>query len=265
LDIVALEILTVVLLGAAVGFACYREWAKHKKKDEKQLPVDWDLRLRPLFSDVDRTVWLWLKQVFPEHEVLVKVPVIRFLSGTSDDLKALIQIKDVYCSFTVCSPRGRVIGCIDVPGPKGLKASRRDLKKNLFDSCGLPYAVLGANDLPTYEALRAVFLKEAMPLIPVNSKFEPSHSSQVSEFPASEAAPEAMPDLGAPGTASIDAVSDVRNNLHFKLDNNRKRRLAAMESLKTSAGVIEDNAKLGLTARWDDSFIMGERPLPSVH
>ena len=166
MDIVTLEILAAALLGSALGFWIYRSWARHQLRNEKRIPDRWNLKPRPLFNDVDRTVWLWLRQVFPEHEVLVKVPVVRFLSGSSEDLKALVQIKDVYCSFTLCTPDGRVIGCIDVPGPKGLKASRRDHKRKLFEHCGLPYAVLGPQNLPTHEILRAVFLNETLPLMP---------------------------------------------------------------------------------------------------
>jgi hypothetical protein len=227
-----------------------------------------------------------LKQVFPEHEVLVKVPVIRFLSGSTGDLKAMIQIKDIYCSFTICSPKGRVLGCIDIPGAQGLKASRRDLKKKLFDSFGLPYAVLGPKDLPTQEALRALFLNETLPQLPIASQFEASHLSQVSDYPAQvempdfTKMPESIPEpmkvsipvqvqasipVPVPVSVSLDPVGDVRHNLHIKLEGNRKRRLAAMESLKASAGVVEDTTAPGSGSRWDDSFIMGEGPAHSVH
>lgn len=261
LDIVTLEILAVALFGFAWVYWIYRRGQVRKQNNETQFPTHWELRLRPLFSEVDRSVWLWLAQVFPEHEVLVKVPMIRFLSGSSADLKALVQIKDIYCSFTVCSTKGKVIGCIDVPGAQGLKASHRDLKKKLFDDCGLPYAVLGAHDLPTREVLRAIFLKEAVPLIPSISHFEASLSPQVSEFPVSEAPVDIEPEHAV----GLDSVANVRNNLHIKLDGNRKRRQMAVDSLKNNMGVVDDKASGGITPRWDDSFIMGEGPAPSVH
>jgi hypothetical protein len=59
-------------------------------------------------------------------------------------------------------------------------------------------------------------------------------------------------------TLKADEAASVRNSLHVKLDGNRKKRLAAMESLKISAGVVEDNSAQGLAQRWDDSFILGE-------
>ena len=254
-----MKILAALLLAGALVFGIYR--IRQQQKNEKQIPDYLNLRLRPLFSDVDRTVWLWLRQVFPEYEVLVKVPMVRFLSGYPEDLKTLVQIKDVYCTFTVCAPHGRVIGCIDVPGAKGLKASRRDLKQKLFEQCGLPYAVLGHQDLPTHAVLRAVFLKETAPLTPSTSQFEPSHSSQASEFPVTEA----PMDIAPTPVVNLDSVGSVRNSLHIKLDDNRKRRHEAMESLKNSTGVVEDKVSSGLVPRWDDSFIMSEGVLPQRH
>ena len=268
MDIVTLKILGVALLAFVLGYWIYRRGQARKQANETKFPDHWELRLRPLFSDVDRSVWLWLKQVFPEYEVLVKVPVVRFLSGSSSDLETLVQIKDIYCTFTLCSPSGRVIGCIDVPGVKGLKASRRDFKKHFFSSMALTYAVLGADDLPTHEALREKFLNEGLPLAPSASKFEPSLSSQGSEFPSQA---ETQPNTQTPVLAQqqtpvpLDSVVDVRHNLHAKLDGNRKRRLDAMESLKASAGVVKDTTTHGGASRWEDSFILGEGPSTSAH
>ncbi len=258
MDILSLTILAVSLLVVSVAYWSYRSWVADRKKQENRLPLHWNLRQRPLFSDVDRAVWLWLKQVFPEYEILVKVPVVRFLSGSSDDLKAMIQIKDVYCSFTVCSPKGWVMGCIDVPGPQGLKASRRDLKTKLFEGCGLPYAVFGAQDLPTHEDLRTLFLNERASSPTTVSQFEASHPSPASEFSVTEMAEK----MELTETLKNDEAASVRNSLHVKLDANRKRRQAAMDSLKVSAGIVEDNATKGLAQGWDDSFIIGEGTTP---
>jgi hypothetical protein len=266
LDIVTLVILLVAVLGVGWAYWFYRRELARKQSIETEIPTQWEIRLRPLYSEVDRTVWLWLKQVFPEHEVLVKVPVIRFLSGSSGDLKTMVQIKDIYCSFTLCTPKGRVLGCIDIPGAQGIKASRRDLKKKLFSSFGLPYAVFGAHDLPTQEALRSLFLNETMPQTPMASQFEESHVSQgfeVAESPEKTLLikthvdePEQLPE-----SVQLEPVANVRHNLHLKLEANRQRRLAAMESLKASAGVVQDQPAKGAVSRWEDSFIMGDQSL----
>lgn len=266
MNLVTLEILAVALIGFSWVYWIYRRGVAKKQFNVTQLPTHWELRLRPVFSEGDRSVWLWLQDVFPEHVVLIKVPVIRFLSGTADDLKRMIRLKDIYCSFTVCSSKGKVIGCIDVPGAKGLSASRYDFKKKLFDDCALPYALLGASKLPTRESLRAVFLKETGPLTPSASRFEASRASQVSDFPVTEAPITETPvGIESEQAVGLDSVANVRNNLHIKLDGNRKIRQMAVDSLKNNVGLVDDKTSGGVAPRWDDSFIMGEGSSPSVH
>ena len=261
LDIVTMGLLGLAPFAIALGYFMYRRGQARKQANETQFPDHFELRQRPLFSAVDRSVWIWLKQVFPEYEVLIKVPVVRFLSGTSGDLETLVQIKDIYCSFTLCSPSGRVIGCIDVPGVKGLKASRRDFKKNFFEGIGLPYTVLGPHDLPTLESLRKFFLNEEWPQAQIQSEFEELPSSRGfdqskqdgtrinAQTPAHE-----EPESPVPSNQAVD----VRQNLHAKLDGNRKRRLAAIESLKASVGIVLDTTSKTASSRWEDSFIIGE-------
>jgi hypothetical protein len=151
-----------------------------------------------------------LQQIFPEHKILLKIPLLRFLSGGSVDFQSLLQIKGIYCTFTVCSPQGRVIGCVDVAGAKAIQVSRRDFKKKLFEKFGLAYTVLAVDELPSPEALRAVFLNEAMPLIPILDASDMSHSSLAFEFSTVH--------------AELDPVANVRHNLHSKLETNRKMR-----------------------------------------
>jgi hypothetical protein len=140
----------------------------------------------------------------------LKIPLLRFLSGDSVDSQSLIQIKGIYCTFTVCSSQGRVVGCIDVAGAKAIQVSRRNFKKKLLEKFGLAYTVLAVDELPSPEALRAVFLNEAMPLIPVLDVYDTSHSSLAFEFSTAR--------------AELDPVANVRHNLHTQLDTNRKMR-----------------------------------------
>jgi hypothetical protein len=110
----------------------------------------------------EQEVWHWLQRAFFDHHVLVKVPVIRFVSprNETEGQRSFELLKSVYCTFTVCAADGTVIGCLDVPGPQGLRASNRDLKRKLFDECGIAYAVVRDSNLPTLEDVRAAFLGE---------------------------------------------------------------------------------------------------------
>ena len=106
-------------------------------------------------------MWHWLKSAFRDHCVLVKIPVIRFLAPLSKEhgQHSHELLKGVYCSVTVCAADGTVIGCMDMPGPSGLKASLRCMKQKLFEDCGIAYAVVSAFALPSKVVVRSVFLE----------------------------------------------------------------------------------------------------------
>ncbi len=211
-----LEILLAAVMGIFVGVVGYRGWLQIGARKAQTLPEHTDPKLKPLFNELDQAAWLWLHQVFPEHKILLKIPLLRFLSGGSVDVQSLVQIKGLYCTFTVCSTQGRVLGCIDVAGVKAIPKSQRDLKKRLFETFGLAYTVLAVDELPSPEAMRAVFLNEAMPLIPIMEDYDTSHSSLAFEF----STPHAL----------LDPVANVRHNLHSKLDTNRKLRPAGLSA-----------------------------------
>ncbi|MES2362740.1 MAG: DUF2726 domain-containing protein [Pseudomonadota bacterium] len=207
------------VVGVAFGAVLYRKLEARAVKRGRPVPVQWQLQARPLFTDVEHTVWHWLKSAFYDHYVLVKIPVIRFLSPRSmaEGEYAHELLKGVYCSFTVCASDGTVIGCVDVPGPSGLKASKRDMKQKLFAGCGIAYAVVSA----------------------AGQTAATSPGEMVDMF----------------------AVAAARHRLKAKLEQSRKTRIANIESLSASLGIVDDLGEHNIEVQWDDSFIMGEEPV----
>lgn len=210
MSILTLDFFLAAMLGIFVGIVGYRGYLDFSTRQAQKLPDHAAPKLKSLFNELDQAAWLWLQQVFPEHKILLKIPLLRFLSGGSVDLQSLVQFKGIYCTFTVCSAQGRVVGCIDVAGARPIHVNRRDFKKKLFEKFGLAYTVLAVDELPSPEALRAVFLNEAMPLIPILDAYDTSHSSLAFELSTVH--------------AELDPVANVRHNLHTKLDTNRKMR-----------------------------------------
>ena len=282
------SLMSVALAGIWVGVICCRVWAARAARNQRRIPEQWQLRARPLFTGMEREVWHWLKRVFFDHDVMVKVPVIRFLlprSATQGQHSHKL-LKGVYCSFTICDSDGAVIGCLDVPGSTGLKASNRDLKKKLFDECGIAYAVLNAGQLPTLEVLRAAFLGELalahapchdfatssqMPLLQPADIGPPPPLHEASLLPtAVQWTAAASPACAEPSSGAIrsdssqgidmTAVAAARNSLQSKLDRNRKVRLAKIDELSASMGIVDDNTDQNFAVSWDDSFLMGEDP-----
>ena len=108
----------------------------------------------------ERKVWRWLERVFFDHHIMIKVPVTRFtLPRAKENSEHWYQLlSGVYCTFTVCGADGQVVGCVDVPGVKGLSRGNMQLKLTLLSQCGIAYFVVKPNSLPALEEIREEFL-----------------------------------------------------------------------------------------------------------
>lgn len=145
-------------LGAGVLFL----YQRRQTRIQRRIPRDWPLAVRPLVNNREKLVWVWLAKVMFDQQILVKLPVTRFTapkSGT-DAAHWYHLLNGVYCSFTVCSTEGQIIGCIDVPGPQGLSMSNQALKHNLLSHCGIHYLVVDPANLPHLIQIRTAFLGE---------------------------------------------------------------------------------------------------------
>ncbi|WP_411886360.1 DUF2726 domain-containing protein [Polaromonas sp. YR568] len=242
------------------------------------------MQARSLLLDAEQEVWHWLQRAFFDHHVLVKVPVIRFVSprNEAEGQRSFELLKSVYCSFTVCAADGTVIGCLDVPGPQGLRASNRDLKRKLFAECGIAYAVVRASNLPTLEDVRAAFLGEIdlsddEPALP-GTLGQPPMALPVDEADDMATVPDTMraADGGAlvadthhiektaHAAAHVDmaAMAAARSSLQAKLERNRKIRFTNFDPLSTGSGIVHDDAEHHFAVQWEDSFITPDEAPP---
>jgi len=283
-----LALTATALSGMATGAACHHGWLARAARKKRRIPNQWHLQPRPLLLDSEQEVWHWLQRAFFDHHVVVKVPVIRFVSprNEAEGQRSFELLKNVYCSFTVCAADGTVIGCLDVPGPHGLRASSRDLKRKLFAECGIAYAVVRASNLPTLEDVRAAFLGEID-----LSDDEPSSPAVLGEPPMAPAmddaeydSPATVPDAmrAADGGAlvadaahvdsvkhaksadqvDLAAIAAARSSLRAKLERNRKIRFTNFDPLSTGSGIVHDNADHQFAVQWEDSFITPEDAPP---
>lgn len=130
-----------------------------------RLPSKWPLTSRVLVTNEEHEVFKWLASVFHDHLVMIKLPVLRFTSPVSKDenggnARWQELLAGVYCTLTVCTPNGNVVGCVDVPGKRGLNKSNRQLKETLLSDCRIAYTVVRSVNLPQAGAMRAAFLGE---------------------------------------------------------------------------------------------------------
>ena len=156
-----------VLVGAGLGALLHRVWTRHHADRKLRLPARWLLNARGLVTSEEMEVWKWLRMAFPEHAVMVKVPVMRFTipvareASGSQDQNWHELLNGVYCSFTVSTLEGKVVGCVDVPGKRGLARAQREMKESLLLECGIGYTTVRSSSLPSPGAMRTAFLGEA--------------------------------------------------------------------------------------------------------
>ena len=154
-----------LLAGAAIGVGTYVWYLRYQARIKMRLPSKWPLTARVLMSHDEHEVFNWLKGVFHDHVVMVKVPVLRFTVPVNKDKSSgntrwQELLGGVYCTLTVCTTNGNVVGCVDVSGKRGLNKNNRHLKTSLLSDCRIAYTVVRSGYLPDAGAMRAAFLGE---------------------------------------------------------------------------------------------------------
>lgn len=151
-----------LLAGLILGAFFHAWWQQKTELAKRRIPRKWPLAVRPLVNSKERRTWRWLVRSFLDHHVLIKMPVTRF---TMPQVKEQGQgqhwfhlLSGVYCTFTVCTAEGTVIGCVDVPGPMGLSLSNQTLKHTLLSQCNIRYWVVDPEHLPSVTEIRTAFL-----------------------------------------------------------------------------------------------------------
>lgn len=165
-------------MGVALGALLYASWGRHKGTVRQRFPEQWPLRVRKIVSTNEQEVWEWLRSCFPDHAVLVKVPVLRFtrlydVSSPKTNLNInskadarieserwLELLNDIYTTFTISTLQGKVVGCVDVSGKPSFTKGSYALKEKLLLDCGIAYIVVSTLKLPTVNSMRSSFLDE---------------------------------------------------------------------------------------------------------
>lgn len=249
-----------VLLGAALGIFLYARWLRRGTSNKLRLPARWLLNARALVNSEEHKVWTWLRAAFPDHAVMVKVPVIRFTIPSTRDLPESNNqhwhqlLEGVYCTFLVCSMDGKVVGCVDVPGKRGLSRGQREMKEELLLACGIGYTTVRSNSLPSAGAMRTAFLGEA--LIPeVESQAtrggDSSFHAALDEFTSEKlraSKAQALQELRDKRAAETEPTDTV-NNAGFNPDG-------------TGAFMTRDKNER-FAAKWEDSFTMPNDSRPA--
>ena len=154
-----------LIAGLGIGAGLLLLWQRHVSSQALRLPYKWPLRSRVLLTTEEAQAFEWLRGIFPKHFVMCKLPVLRFTVPAKREQKGMARrwqelLHGVYCTFTVCTKEGAVIGCVDVHGRRGLTTISRELKERLLEDCAVAYITVRPSALPNAGVVRAAFLGE---------------------------------------------------------------------------------------------------------
>ena len=141
----------------ALGAAAHHVWQNQKERSRRRIPSHWPLTPRNIVNTEEARVWNWLTRAFYDHQIMIKLPVTRFTVPREME-KGMVWyrlLNGVYCTFTICTADGRVVGCVDVPGRNAIPRNTRLLKHSLLTQSELPYWVVRSSSLPTVTEIPA--------------------------------------------------------------------------------------------------------------
>jgi hypothetical protein len=214
-------------IGIVVGAALLYWFSRSDQNKRHRIPKEWPLKIRPLVNSREKKVWLWLAKVMFDQQILIKLPVTRFTapSDLNDATHWYQLLNGVYCTFTVCNTDGQVIGCIDVPGPRGLSMSNQTLKHNLLTQIGVHYLVVDPGNLPHLIWIRTAFLGE--------------HAAR-----------------GGMSSHLDSQIKDMSENLHAIVDRKRHSKNRVAPQIDAAGSNAPEYSESNLTTGWEqNSFV----------
>ena len=143
----ALGLLAVVLIAWAV---------RRKPKKAADLPTEWALTARPVFSTDERRVYRLLREALPHHIVLSKLPLVRFCQPTDpNEVRFWFDLLGTgHVTFAVCSANGRVLAAIDLDNDRGNSRRLMQIKQSVLAACRVRYLRCPVDQLPSVAELQ---------------------------------------------------------------------------------------------------------------
>lgn len=154
--LVALGLLAVVLVA----------WAfKRTPKKSVELPTEWALAPRPVFSTDERRVYRLLREALPHHIVLSKLPLVRFCQPTDpNEVRYWFDLLGTsHVTFAVCSANGRVLAAIDLDTDRGNSRRVMQIKQSVLSACRVRYLRCPVDQLPSVAELQLLVPSSSAP------------------------------------------------------------------------------------------------------
>ena len=165
----ALALLAIVLVAWAL---------RRSPKKSIELPTEWALAPRPVFSTDERRVYRLLREALPHHIVLSKLPLVRFCQPTDpNEVRYWFDLLGTsHVTFAVCSANGRVLAAIDLDTDRGNSRRVMQIKQSVLNACRVRYLRCPVDQLPSIAELQLLVpsvtaptrAPQAAPALPAN-------------------------------------------------------------------------------------------------
>ena len=132
-------------------------WAlRRPSTSRKQLPIEWSLTARPVFSADERRVYRLLKEALPQHAILSKLPLVRFCQPTeTSEVRYWFDLLGaIHVSFAICSPNGRVLAAVDLESERSVTGRSAQIKQSVLSACRVRYLRCPMDKLPSIAELQ---------------------------------------------------------------------------------------------------------------
>ena len=141
-------------------------WALMRKpKKVVELPTEWALAARPVFSSDERRVYRLLREALPHHIVLSKLPLVRFCQPTDpNEVRYWFDLLgSSHVTFAVCSANGRVLAAIDLDTDRGNSRRVLQIKQSVLSACRVRYLRCPVDHLPTVAEIQLLVPSSSAP------------------------------------------------------------------------------------------------------
>jgi Protein of unknown function (DUF2726) len=147
----ALAIPIVLGLGLAAWFFRSRQPEKRP-----ELPTEWALTARPVFSTEERRAYRLLREALPHHIVLSKLPLVRFCQPNDPaEVRYWFDLLgSSHVAFAICSANGRVLAAIDLDTDRASSRRLMQIKQSVLGACRVRYLHCSVENLPSVAELQ---------------------------------------------------------------------------------------------------------------
>ena len=123
--------------GLVLGGVAAMLWSSTRKPSQGALPEHWPLSARPVFSATERQLLQRLREALPHHVILAKLPLVRLCQPVdATRLRHWFDlIGNVYVTFAVCTPGGRVVLALDLDHGRPNSRRSETIKVAVLDAC----------------------------------------------------------------------------------------------------------------------------------